>query len=238
MANTYSKQSYQLVLPPYLVGYNNLFTEYKDKDGKPMKYNAQFLIPKLNSDGSPHIVLCQKSKQNIIEINKELFKEMKFSGHDETVNKALKDGDKAYLLQEDNFKNGKITEEELKNYEIFKGHYLLTASNKERPVVYSIVKDERGQWKTISEKKECYPGMKARALIELSGYDMSSEGKAKGIGCKLIYVQKIEDGERIQLGKRKTVGDASTYFVEDDSIKAAAASIGSNASNLQQDDVI
>lgn len=67
-----------------------------------------------------------------------------------------------------------------------KGHYVITVSSKQKPLVIDNVKNE------ITDPTEVYSGCYGRASINFYGYN--SNGK-KGISAGLLAVQKLHDGE-------------------------------------------
>ena len=69
-----------------------------------------------------------------------------------------------------------------------KGHWVLTASNKNAPFVVDA------NVQPILQQNEVYSGMYGRASITLFPY--SSNGR-KGVGCALNGIQKLRDGEAL-----------------------------------------
>lgn len=67
-----------------------------------------------------------------------------------------------------------------------KGHYVITVSNKNKPVVVDLAKNE------ITDPSVVYSGCYARAAINFYGYNTNGN---KGISASLLSVQKIADGE-------------------------------------------
>jgi len=79
-----------------------------------------------------------------------------------------------------------------------KGHWVMTASSKQKPQVVD------GNLNDILSASEIYSGMFARVTINFFAYNQNGK---KGIGCGLGNVQKLGDGE--PLGGRT---DAATDF--------------------------
>ena len=67
-----------------------------------------------------------------------------------------------------------------------KGCWVITASSKQQPNVYDI------NLNPIIDQTQIYPGMYGRANINFAGYNFAGR---KGIGCYLVMVQKVADGE-------------------------------------------
>lgn len=79
-----------------------------------------------------------------------------------------------------------------------KGHWVMTASSKQRPQVVDANLND------ILDASQIYSGMYARVTVNFFAYNQNGK---KGIGCGLGNVQKIADGE--SLGGRT---DAATDF--------------------------
>ncbi len=77
-----------------------------------------------------------------------------------------------------------------------KGHWVMTASSKQRPNVVDT------NIQPILDATQIYSGMYARVAINFFAYNAAGK---KGIGCGLGNVQKIEDGE--PLGGRTSPED-------------------------------
>lgn len=77
-----------------------------------------------------------------------------------------------------------------------KGHWVMTASSKQRPEIVDL------NLQPILNETEIYSGMYARVSINFFSYAV--QGK-KGIGCGLNNVQKLRDGE--PLGGRTNASD-------------------------------
>ncbi len=83
-----------------------------------------------------------------------------------------------------------------------KGHYVITVSNKQKPVVVDADRQE------ILDPGEVYSGCYGRASINFYGYN--SNGK-KGISASLLGVQKLADGEPFGI-----MGSADDFKDDDD----------------------
>lgn len=77
-----------------------------------------------------------------------------------------------------------------------KGCYIINASSKQKPVIVDAFRNE------ITDPGEVYSGCYGRAAINFYGYS----NKKKGIGCGLLSVQKLCDGEAFG-----TVGSADDF---------------------------
>jgi hypothetical protein len=78
-----------------------------------------------------------------------------------------------------------------------KGHYVITVSSKQKPVIVDRVGNE------ILDASEVYSGCYGRASINFYGYN--TNGK-KGVSAGLLAVQKLADGEPFG-----TVGSADDF---------------------------
>jgi hypothetical protein len=78
-----------------------------------------------------------------------------------------------------------------------KGHYVITVSSKQKPVIVDAFRNE------ITDPAEVYSGCYGRASINFYGY--SKAGK-KGISAGLLSIQKLCDGEPFG-----TVGSADDF---------------------------
>ena len=83
-----------------------------------------------------------------------------------------------------------------------KGHYVITVSNKQKPVVVDASRQE------ILDPGEIYSGCFGRASINFYGYN--SNGK-KGISASLLGIQKLADGEPFGI-----MGSADDFKDDDD----------------------
>jgi hypothetical protein len=88
----------------------------------------------------------------------------------------------------------------------YAGHYFLNASSKQKPGVVDK------NLKEILEASEVYSGCYGR--VSLSFYPFS-KAESKGIGCGLLNVQKLEEGEN--LGRSRAEDDFA-YFEEEEDI--------------------
>ena len=86
-----------------------------------------------------------------------------------------------------------------------KGCYVMNASSKIRPLMLDSFKNE------ITDPNEIYSGCFGRASINFYGYS----NKRKGIGCGLLGVQKLHDGDPLG-GVMATADDFSDGFEDDD----------------------
>ncbi len=77
-----------------------------------------------------------------------------------------------------------------------KGHYVISVSSKQRPVIVDRDRQE------ILDSTEVYSGCYGRATINFYGYS----NKKKGIGAGLLSVQKLSDGDPFG-----TVGSADDF---------------------------
>lgn len=86
-----------------------------------------------------------------------------------------------------------------------KGCYVMNASNKIKPLMLDSFKNE------ITDPNEIYSGCFGRASINFYGYS----NRRKGIGCGLLGVQKLHDGDPLG-GTMATADDFDDDFEDDD----------------------
>lgn len=83
-----------------------------------------------------------------------------------------------------------------------KGHYVMNASSKIRPMLRDANNDE------MFDPTEIYSGCYGRAIINFYGYN----NRRKGVGCGLLGVQKKRDGEPLG-GIRASADDFNDGYV-------------------------
>lgn len=93
-------------------------------------------------------------------------------------------------------------DEERPDDEVYAGHYFINANSKTRPLILDYDKQE------VMDLSEVYSGCYGKAVINFYAY--AAPGN-KGIGCGLLGVQKLTDGE--PLGGGRITADA---FDDDD----------------------
>ena len=92
-----------------------------------------------------------------------------------------------------------------------KGHYVITVSSKQKPVV---VDNSKPKPQPITDPAEVYSGCYGRASINFYGY--ATNGK-KGISAGLLGIQKLHDGEHFgTVGSADDFNDGFTDEVDDD----------------------
>ncbi len=96
-------------------------------------------------------------------------------------------------------------DEERPDDEVYVGHYFINANSKTRPLVLDSDKQE------VMDLSEVYSGAYGKAVINFYAY--SAPGN-KGIGCGLLGVQKLYDGEPLG-GGRITASDFDDEDNED-----------------------
>lgn len=161
------------------LSYVHLFTPNAGQNGGDPKYSTTLLIPKSDIG----------TKQRIdVAINAaiEYGISKKFNGvRPPVINIPVHDGDGA--RPSDGMPFG----------EECKGHWVLTASNKDKQDIVDV------NLNPIINQSDIYSGIYARVSINFFPY--ANSGK-KGIGCSLGPVQKLEDGE--PLGGRISAASA------------------------------
>lgn len=77
-----------------------------------------------------------------------------------------------------------------------KGHWVMTASSKQKPEVVDV------NLNPIIDQTQVYSGIYGRVSVQFFAYNAAGK---KGIGCGLGNIQKLEDGE--PLGGRRSAAD-------------------------------
>lgn len=150
------------------LSYVHLFTPNAGQNGGDPKYSTTLLIPKSDIGTKQRIDAA-------INAAIEYGISKKFNGvRPPVINIPIHDGDGA--RPSDGMPFG----------EECKGHWVLTASNKDKQEVVDA------NLNNIINQSDIYSGIYARVSINLFPY--ANSGK-KGIGCSLGPVQKLEDGE-------------------------------------------
>lgn len=166
----------------------NIFEPRASQDGGDPKYSVTLLIPKTDKTTMGKIrEAMEEARQNFCAKNGNTALPAKPSN-------TLHDGDG----QKD---NGDDYGPECK------GHYVMTVSSKDRPVIVDAARNE------ILDRTEVYSGCYGRAAINFYGYN--SHGK-KGISAGLLSVQKLTDGE--PFGTRGSADDFDDDYEDDDDI--------------------
>lgn len=166
----------------------NIFEPRASQDGGDPKYSVTLLIPKTDKTTLGKIKeAMEEARANFCAKNGNTALPAKPSN-------TLHDGDG----QKD---NGDDYGPECK------GHYVMTVSSKDRPVIVDAARNE------ILDRTEVYSGCYGRAAINFYGYN--SHGK-KGISAGLLSVQKLTDGE--PFGTRGSADDFDDDYEDDDDI--------------------
>lgn len=166
----------------------NIFEPRASQDGGDPKYSVTLLIPKTDKTTMGKIrEAMEEARQNFCAKNGNTALPAKPTN-------TLHDGDG----QKD---NGDDYGPECK------GHYVMTVSSKDRPVIVDAARNE------ILDRTEVYSGCYGRAAINFYGYN--SHGK-KGISAGLLSVQKLTDGE--PFGTRGSADDFDDDYEDDDDI--------------------
>lgn len=166
----------------------NIFEPRASQDGGDPKYSVTLLIPKSDK------VTMGKIKEAMEEARQNFCAKNGSSTLPAKPSNTLHDGDG----QKD---NGDDYGPECK------GHYVMTVSSKDRPVIVDAARNE------ILDRTEVYSGCYGRAAINFYGYN--SHGK-KGISAGLLSVQKLTDGE--PFGTRGSADDFDDDYEDDDDI--------------------
>ena len=164
-----NNQNFQHVITNKVrLSYVHLFTPFATQIGAEPKYSVTILVPKSDYATKQKIdaALAAAIQQGISE---------KFNGVRPPVMAIpVHDGD------------GPRPSDGMPFGPECKGHWVLTASSKQRPEVVDA------NLNPILNQTEVYSGMYAR--VSMRFFPFSANGK-KGIGCGLGNVQKLEDGE-------------------------------------------
>lgn len=158
--------------------YLNVFEAKVPQNGGDAKYSVTLLIPKSDT------VTLGKIKQAMQDARENFCARNGANAIPTKFNHTLHDGDG---LRD----SGEPYGEECK------GHYVITVSSKNKPVIV----DRNGQ--PIIDMGEIWSGCYGRASINFYGYN--TNGK-KGVSAGLLAVQKLADGEPFG-----TVGSASDF---------------------------
>lgn len=160
------------------LSYAHLVKPYSNQPGQPEKFSVTLLIPK--SD----VATKQKIDAAINAAIQQGVKDKWNGVRPPVVAIPIYDGD------------GTRPSDGMPFGEECKGHWVMTASTKQRPEVVDL------SLQPILNETEIYSGMYGRVSINFFPYAV--QGK-KGIGCGLNNVQKLRDGE--PLGGRSSATD-------------------------------
>ena len=166
----------------------NIFEPRASQDGGDPKYSVTLLIPKSDK------ATMGKIKEAMEEARQNFCAKNGSSALPAKPSNTLHDGDG----QRD---SGDEYGPECK------GHYVMTVSSKDRPVIVDAARNE------ILDRTEVYSGCYGRAAINFYGYN--SHGK-KGISAGLLSVQKLSDGE--PFGTRGSADDFDDDYEDEDDI--------------------
>lgn len=156
----------------------NVFTPKATKEGETPKYSITILIPK--SDVDTYNKIIAKMNNTLKEAVNTTFN----GKMPTTANKPLYDGDGLRP-------SGEPFGEECK------GHWVITASSLQKPQVVDEYINE------ILNPNEVYSGCYGRVSIRFFAYNKNGN---KGVGCGLLNVQKLRDGEPLN-GRTTAVED-------------------------------
>jgi hypothetical protein len=160
------------------LSYVHLFTPFANQPGAEPKYSVTLLIPKTDVATKQRIdAAIQTAIQDGVA--------SRWNGvRPPQVHLPIHDGD------------GVRPSDGMPFGEECKGHWVLTASSKDRPEVVDL------NLQPILNQTEVYSGMYAHVSIRFFAYNASGK---KGIGCGLGNVQKVSDGE--PLGGRRSAAE-------------------------------
>lgn len=156
--------------------------EQLDSDSKP-KYQGSFLIPKTDT------VTLGRIKDAIAAAEAEAL-----------AQGGKWNGKKPKQYKDPPLRDGDLLDDEPKN-EPYKGHYYISAKANAfsktgnplpHPPVVGLEKDEKGNYKPITDPLSVYSGCYLR--VNLSAYAFDAKGN-KGIAWAINTVQKVKDGE-------------------------------------------
>ena len=166
----------------------NIFEPRASQDGGDPKYSVTLLIPKSDK------VTMGKIKEAMEEARQNFCAKNGSSALPAKPSNTLHDGDGQRDSGDDYGPE-------------CKGHYVMTVSSKDRPVIVDAARNE------ILDRTEVYSGCYGRAAINFYGYN--SHGK-KGISAGLLSVQKLTDGE--PFGTRGSADDFDDDYEDEDDI--------------------
>lgn len=160
------------------LSYVHLFTPFANQPGAEPKFSVTLLIPK--SD-----IATKQRIDAAIQAAIEEGISTKWNGvRPPQIHLPIHDGDG--VRPSDGMPFGKEC----------KGHWVMTASSKQKPEIVDI------NLNPIIDQTQIYSGIYGRVSIRFFPYNAAGK---KGIGCGLGNVQKLEDGE--PLGGRRSAAD-------------------------------
>ena len=186
---------YQNIAPKVLTGevrlsYANLVTPKPSQNGGEPKYSVTLLIPK--TDNATKLDIEQSFKAAYEEgVSK------KWGGARPNAQPLLHDGDG---LRNDGLPYG----------EECKGHWVITASSKNKPQVVGV-----DNINCELAPQDIYSGMRARVTINFYPFDTANR---KGVGCGLGNVMKTRDDEPLAGG-----ASAASDFADFNSVQPTGA---------------
>lgn len=157
--------------------YAQLFEPKAMEEGGKLKYSVAILIPKSDKE------TVEKIKAGIAAAEAKAMAEGGvFEGKKPKDYKypVLRDGD-----GEDS--EGDPLPEE------YHGHWYVNAKSDKKPAIVGTEKDEKGNWKEITDPSVVYSGCYGRAIFNIFPYKHPTGGK--GLAAGLQAVQKIRDGQ-------------------------------------------
>lgn len=86
----------------------------------------------------------------------------------------------------------------------YEGNFFISAKNDKKPVIVGMDRDEKNNFKEITNPDDLYSGCYGR--VNVTAYPFNFEGN-KGIAWSLNSVQKMRDGEPLGGGRSKAEDD-------------------------------
>ena len=159
------------------LSYCHLIDPYAQKPGDTPKYSTTILLPKTD-------ILTKQKIDAAIAAATAAGVEKKWNGQKPPIIPIpIHDGD------------GTRPSDGMPFGEECRGCWVMTASNTNKPRIVDL------QQQDIIDPAEIYSGMYARVSVDFFPYFAANK---KGIGCSLVNIQKLQDGEPLA-GSRATV---------------------------------
>jgi hypothetical protein len=180
MSTTEATSKTKLTTKLARLSYAALFEPKEGPNGGKAKYSVSVIIPKSDTE------TLDKIKAAIAAAEKEGIAG-KWEGKKPKVYKdlPLRDGDDT-------------------DDEAYANCYFINAKNDKKPVIVGMDRDEKGNFKEITDPDQVYSGCYGR--VNVTAYHFNANGN-KGIAWSLNSVQKMKDGEPLGAGRSKPEDD-------------------------------
>lgn len=174
----------KLITNKVRLSFTHVFKPASSFEGQEEKYSVTIMIPK---DDADTLAILRKAEKNVFEAEKT--GKLKGTKLGNFRNALIRDGDEDF---------------DLDKYPEYAGHFIVTASSKQKPVVLDKYKNE------ITDENEVYSGVYARVQLNIFAYN----NKSKGISAGLNAVQVVAKGE--PFASHVSVDDFDEWDEDDD----------------------